>query len=141
MGTWDIGFFDNDMACDWENSLKESKNLSKIAEPLEKVLSDNDDSLDIDLASKALAAAEALARLILKDGERNSYTVHLDEWVDQFNEVIPKELVENAIEAIKKVSSPTSELNLFWKLRGEHPTWSELVNNLTKRLELGITRI
>lgn len=134
MGTWDIGFFDNDMACDWENSLKDSKDMAKIRKPFEKVISNKDDTLDIDLANRALASAEALCRLIHKDGERTSYTTHIDAWVDDFSQVISPEYKELAIKAVELIIKDDSELKQYWKLRGELDSWLPKVSNLLQRL-------
>lgn len=134
MGTWDIGFFDNDMACDWENEIKEIKTLSHIEDTLKPVIENKDESLDIDLANRALAGAEALARLLLNDGEHNSYTKHLDRWVKEFNNPIPDKLLNLALKSLDKVLSSESELLQFWKIRGEYNNWSKNIHKLKERL-------
>ncbi len=135
MGTWDIGYFDNDMACDWENEIESNMNLSYITDALNPVITNSEDSLDVDLANKALAASETLARLLNRDGERNSYTKHVDKWVDDFNEIISDDLIELALKSITKILSKDSELNQFWSLRGEFDTWSDSIRLLQERLK------
>lgn len=134
MGTWDIGFFDNDMACDWENNIDDNSNISIIEKALIPVLENNEDSLDIDLANKALAAAEALARLLNHDGEQTTYTEHLDSWVKTFNGEISRNLIDMAMKCIVKITSMDSELKQYWTLRGEIDQWISNISSLEKRL-------
>lgn len=134
MGTWDIGFFDNDMACDWENDVNDNSEISIIRDALTPVLEDNEESLCIDLANKALAASEALARLINKDGEKTAYTVHLDSWVDNYKENIPRRLISDAVSCIDKILSSHSELKQYWSLRGEFEQWRCNILSLKERL-------
>lgn len=134
MGTWDIGFFDNDMACDWENNVNDNSEISIIKNALTPVLENNEDSLCIDLANKALAAAEALARLINKDGERTTYTEHLDSWVENYNGEIPRELIIDAVYCIDKILASDSELKQYWSLRGEFEHWNSNITKLRMRL-------
>ncbi|MGL1893941.1 MAG: DUF4259 domain-containing protein [Spirochaetaceae bacterium] len=134
MGTWDIGFFDNDMACDWENGLVESKSLGYIEDAISPVLTDTDDTLDIDIANKALAASEALARLLGHDGEHTSYTDHIDNWVKEFTDPIPEELLQKALESLEIVQGSNSEIKQYWKIRGELDNWQSNIQNLKNRL-------
>lgn len=134
MGTWDIGFFNNDMACDLENSLKENKSLTVLEEALDLVINDKEENLDIDLANKALAASEGLARLIHKDGDRNSYTKHIDRWADSFSSTIDQMLKDKAIMCIDIVSKQESELSQYWKIRPERENWLASLDKLKKRL-------
>lgn len=134
MAIWDLGFFDNDMACDWENDIKNNCNLTYIESALNPLLSCDDDSLDIDLSCKALAACESLARLRNNQGETSSYTKHLDDWVKEFNDEIPNDLINLAKNVIEKISSNDSELKQYWTLRGEKDQWLTKLNNLKERL-------
>lgn len=136
MGTWDIGFFDNDMACDWENELSENKNILHIEKALNDVINDTDDEgLDIDIANKAIAASEALARLLGNDGEHNSYTEHLDKWAEEFDEELPESLLKLALDALNIVQSLNSEVRQFWTIRGEYTAWNDSIENLKGRLK------
>lgn len=134
MGTWDIGFFDNDMACDWENGIEKNRSLSYIENTLNSVLEDSEDTLDIDLGNRGLAAAESLARLLGSTTFKNSYTEHIDKWAEEFNEEIPSSLIEKAINALGKILEVSSEVKQFWKIRGELNNWKPKVIELKKRL-------
>lgn len=138
MGTWDIGFFDNDMACDWENEIKNQMDLQYIEITLLPVLENVDssvDELDIDLANRGLAAADALARLAGKEREKSSYTQHIDTWAEDFSDTIPDSLIELAINVLERVKSENSELHMYWKIRGQETEWLERINELKDQLE------
>lgn len=136
MGTWDIGFFDNDMACDWENEINADTKITHIEQALIPVINSQEDSLDIDLANRSLAAADALARLLKKDGEHNSYTEHLDNWIDQTDIEVPSALIKLSLDTIERVISSNSELMQYWKLRGELENWITLIEQLKDRLKI-----
>lgn len=134
MGTWDIGFFDNDMACDWENEINSKTSLKYIEDALTPVVNNKEEFLDIDLANRALAAAEAIAIILGKDSINSSYTEHLDKWAKDYDKEIPKELLKLAINAIDKVLASNSELKQFWKIRAEHDDWLDIIEKLKDKL-------
>lgn len=136
VGTWEIGFFDNDMACDWENEINTDTTLTYIEQAFTPVINNQDDSLDIDLANRSLAAAEALARVLKKDGEHNSYTKHLDSWIEQTDIEVPSSLTKLALDTIELVIDSESELMQYWKIRGEFDNWISLIEQLKDRLKL-----
>ncbi len=134
MGTWDIGFFDNDMACDWENGIKKNQNLSYIKDALLPVIESIEESLDIDEANRAIAAAESLSRLLGSGSEQNSYTKHIDKWAEEFDEVIPESLISLAVDSLEIVLGMDSEIRQYWKIRGEFDNWKESISGLKERL-------
>lgn len=136
MGTWDIGFFDNDMACDWENNIKNNRELFYIEETLNHVLDNTEESLDIDISNKALAAAESLARLLGTTSGSSSYTEHIDKWAEEFSDSVDIKLIKKAITALGMILSSNSELKQFWTLRGEYSKWESSIKDLEKRLNI-----
>ena len=135
MGTWDIGFFDNNMACDWENDITVNTDIKYIENTLKEACNNSEDELDIDIANRALAAADALARLLGSPGEENSYTENLELWVKSYKKEIPLELKKLALQAIDNVLSPESELKQYWKIRPENDDWLQLTQKLKDRLK------
>lgn len=134
MGTWDIGFFDNDMACDWENGIKENQELSYIKDAFIPVLENKEESLDIDKANRSLAAAESLARLLGYGAEQNSYTKHIDKWAQGFDKSVPESLILLAVDSLEKVVGIDSEIGQYWKIRGEFDNWKKSITELKERL-------
>jgi len=135
LGTWDIGFFDNDMACDWENSIKDNRDLSYIESAIDHVLENTEDSLDIDISNKALAAAESLARLLGTSSGSSSYTEHIDKWAKEFSDSVDIKLINKTITALEMILSSNSELKQFWTLRGEYSKWESSIKDLENRLK------
>lgn len=139
MGTWDIGFFDNDMACDWENEIKKDMDLEYIEITLLPILEGedqtSDDDLDIDLTNRGLAAADALARLMGIDREKSSYTKHIDAWAENFTGEVPESLKKLAIDVLEKIKSNDSEIHLFWKIRGMETEWIDSITALQDQLK------
>ena len=82
MGAWRMGAFDNDTACDWAYELEESSDLSVLDNTFEKVISVGSDYLEAPDAEEAIAAAEVVARMKGKWGERNAYTKTVDLWIE-----------------------------------------------------------
>ena len=62
MGAWSHESFGNDDACDWAAALAESDGLELIASTLDAVVANGDKYLETPEASRAIAAAEAVAR-------------------------------------------------------------------------------
>ncbi|MEZ5427262.1 MAG: DUF4259 domain-containing protein [Pyrinomonadaceae bacterium] len=133
MGTWGTGIFDNDMACDWTYDLEDAEDLSLIKETIDAVF--EEDYIDSDIASEALAAIEALARLKGRWGERNAYTETLDEWVEGHRElVIPESLPERSVRAIDAILGGESELKELWGESEEFEEWGQNVRELRNRI-------
>ena len=81
MGTWGADTFDNDGACDWAGDFIEKDRLTFVDQALDEVLEAGGTYLDSDLACKALAACELLARLQGFWGKRDAYSEEIDQWV------------------------------------------------------------
>ena len=81
MGTWGAGTLDNDTAVDWMYGLGEVSDLSLIEGTLDRALAVGGEHLEAPDAEEALAAAEAVARMLGNFGVRNDYTQAMDVWV------------------------------------------------------------
>ncbi len=62
MGAWAEDTFGNDTACDWKYTFLEAPGLHTVQDAIDAVLNE-DDYLDMDLASECLAACEVIARM------------------------------------------------------------------------------
>ena len=103
MGSWGIGFFDNDTACDWAYELADSVDLSIIEQAFDRVLQASDDYMEAPEAEEALAAAEVVARLQGNWGPRNAYTETVDAWVEQTVLEVSEGVAAQERAAIKRV--------------------------------------
>ncbi|MCP4163288.1 MAG: DUF4259 domain-containing protein [Deltaproteobacteria bacterium] len=132
MGAWGIGNFDNDTACDWAYELEESSDLSVIQRSIDAVF--DDDYIDGDIGSEALAAIDTLARLMGRFGVKNSYTETVDRWVSKNKLESSKDLIEKSNKALKAILGKTSELADLWSDSDEFENWKSEVKLLKSRL-------
>lgn len=133
MGAWGADTFDNDTACDWTYELEEADDLTPVWQALEAVKSVGDEYLDSDEACIGLAACEVVARLKGNWGARNSYTEPVDTWVDDHPQAPSDELVQLALEVIKRVRTKPSELVDLWEDAGS-ADWKRSIDSLERRV-------
>ena len=135
MGAWGTGFIENDDALDWIGDLLDASSLDLIGETLSGCIEEQ--YLEADLASQALAAAEIVAALNGRQGVeiRNEAgeVEDLVEWLKTPKELAPhvRQLALTAVEKIKT----KSELQELWAETDEYDQWIELVNDLLNRLK------
>ena len=134
MGTWGTGAFDNDTAADWAWTLAEQDDLSLVEAALDAVLAAGEAYLEAPEAEEALAAAEVVARLRGRWGERNAYTEPVDGWVQAHALVPPPALLDKARRAIDRVRTPPSELLALWEETGDDlAAWQAALDDLAAR--------
>lgn len=133
MGAWGPGTFDNDEACDWAYGLDACNDLSLVDQALSDALNAGAEYLDASVASQALAAAEAVARLKGNFGARNAYTGTVDKWVATHPFKPPADLVARALAVIDRVVAEPSELLDLWTDSDDAPAWREAVADLRRR--------
>ena len=133
MGAWGSGHIENDTAGDWVWELEKATDLSVIESAVNAVF--EDDYVDSDIASEALAAIEAIARLRGNWGERDSYTESMDKWVDAHKNLeVPAALIQNAKNAIDKIIGEKSELDELWSESEKYDQWKKGVEALKSRI-------
>ena len=134
MGIWGAGAFENDTAADWVYGLGEVSDLSLIAGTLDRALAFGDDYLEAPDAQEAIAAAEAVARLLGRFGERNDYTRPMDDWVSWMTETPPPGLVSKARLILSRIQREPSELLALWAESGRGEAWLGSLAELAGRL-------
>lgn len=132
MGVWGTGNFDNDTALDWVFELEETDDLSLIEQIIEVAYAQ--DYIDSDIASEALVAIEALARLKGNFGVKNEYAEDLDNWVEEHKLVVPDALIEKSKKVLERIISNQSELCELWEETDNFDDWLKEVNDLKMRL-------
>lgn len=133
MGAWGSDTFENDTACDWSAALEESDSLSAIEEAMAAIEGVGGKYLDADLACEALAACDAIARLLGHYGQKDAYTEGLDQWIQAHPLLPTPELVGRALSTLDRIVGEKSELAELWD---ENPdeAWRASVERLRKRL-------
>ena len=134
MGTWGAGPLENDTAIDWTYGLGEVADLSLIEGALNRALAVGGDYLPAPEAEEALAAAEAIARLLGNHGAQNDYTRTVDDWVSWMPEKPPLELLTKAWRMVARVQKPPSELLELWTEAGRAEAWLDSLADLKLRL-------
>ena len=133
MGAWDVGNFDNDTACDWTYELENCTDLSVIKKALDAVF--EDEYIDADVASEALAAIDTIARLKGSYGVQNAYTETVDEWVKKNQLDVPGDMLSQSLKALEAITSEVSELYELWDESGSMAAWEQEVSDLKSRLK------
>jgi hypothetical protein len=134
MGTWGAGTLDNDTAVDWMYGLGEVADMSLIEGTLNRALAIGDAYLEAADAQEAIAAAEAVARLLGNFGARNDYTRTMDEWVSWMPEKPSLPLLTKAWRIVERVQQPPSELLEVWTRSGGVEAWFRSLADLKLRL-------
>ena len=131
MGAWGTGNFENDQAADFVAELVAAKDTDPIKTAVEQILFATEESLDADLASRGLAAAEVVAALRRHPGDVPD---EVSEWVSG-RIAASVELRMMAHSVVIKVLND-SELRELWEETDDFDRWREVVRNLLKRLSL-----
>ena len=134
MGIWGAGTLENDTAVDWVYGLGEVADLSLIEGTLDRALAIGNDYLEAADAQEAIAAMEAVARLLGNFGVRNNYTRPMDDWVSWMPEKPPLELLTKAWRMVERVQQPPSELLELWAASEKAEAWSRSLADLKLRL-------
>lgn len=134
MGAWSCESFGNDDACDWVYELEESDNLDFLESTLDAVLTMGEEYLEAPEATRAIAAAEVVARLQGNFGIRDSYSESADNWVDKVKLTPPATLAHKARQALDRILSEPSELLELWQESEEGEDWMAVVLNLKERI-------
>ena len=136
MGAWSHESFGNDDACDWAAELAEREDLALIAATLDAVVANGDKYLEIPEASRAIAAAEAVARLQGRFGMRDGHSEPVDEWVGRVKLVPPESLARTARQVLERILVAPSELLEIWGEAEDGDAWFEAVKDLKARIRV-----
>ncbi len=118
MGAWGTGNFENDQAADFVAELVAAKDTDPIKTAIEQILFATEESLDADLASRGLAAAEVVAALRRNPGDVPD---EVSEWVSG-RRAASVELRMMAHSVVIKVLND-SELRELWEETDDFDRW------------------
>ncbi len=131
MGAWGHEPFANDSALDWAGELSSAEDSSAILDALQVVVK-NDDSIEVDERSAALAAAEVVAAL--KGKPHSGLPESVTSWIVQHHFQPHDALIVLALEAITRVEQ-SSELQELWEENNEYHLWRSTIADLRHRLQ------
>lgn len=133
MGAWGSGIFENDDAADWSAELQD-EGINAVAQALAALTSGG--YLEAPDASRALAAADVVARLRTGGGEVSPYSEAVVAWVEQNRQEPAPALVSAAVAAIQAIRGDQSELRELWEDAGDGPLaeWLAVLSEVETRL-------
>ena len=135
MGAWSHESFGNDTAADWAYGLAECKDMAYIESAIDAVLSE-EDYLDSDIASEAVAAIEVVAKMLGKGTQADAYTENADIWVAAMTVPPSAELRAKAVRALDRITADESELAELWSDTHDSDGWSATLATLRKAMSV-----
>ncbi|EJN6829975.1 DUF4259 domain-containing protein [Vibrio cidicii] len=138
MGAWSEDNFGNDSASDWIWELEKSKGVNTLMTPIQSVLNENE-YLEVDICSEALAASEVIAAAITNDhtllpDEARNWLNRKQGWLIGRRPQVTAEHAKQALRAVQKILS-NSELQELWEEGGVNESWRSIQDNLIAKLE------
>ncbi|MFT3660647.1 MAG: DUF4259 domain-containing protein [Gordonia sp. (in: high G+C Gram-positive bacteria)] len=137
MGAWDTGVFDNDDALDWVEEYRGEEAgtpaLDLIVATIDEVVGDDaEEYVEMDAASRALAAIAVLARAHAGD-RAPALPVGIDPIDPPAGEVGP-DLRRRAAEAVERILGEESEWTELWSESDAYPNARAAVSELLAAL-------
>ena len=135
MGAWGEKTYENDSALDWLGEL-EAEGVAFLRGTLSRVAdTDQEDYLDVDDGTSAIAAAEIVAAALGHGRDRLTETATA--WLDANQGTVVPEDLTLANRAVERVLTGGSELRALWDENGEDNGWHADVRVLLERLAGG----
>jgi hypothetical protein len=117
MGAWSGEPFGNDAAADWAWELDSQDDWHVVQDALDEAVNSTE-FVDSDVASSAIAAAEAVAHGLGRATQKDAYTESVASFVARASK--PTEsIVQLAVAGLTAASGPNSELTALWTESGE----------------------
>jgi hypothetical protein len=135
MGAWSHEPFGNDTANDWAYGLEAISDLSLIENTIDRALTEGTEYLDASAAEEAIAAVEALAHLLGRPTQSDSYTAKIEQWAKRIQEKPNHALRNRARQLLQRVISENSELQELWAEAGDSNAWLSSIQKLRSAVE------
>lgn len=129
MGAWGTGVFENDTALDWFDAL-ERRGADAVLAALQTI-PEEDDYIEADQASEALAAAEIVAAAL--GHPASGLPGEAADWVQAHAGEIDSALVALATDAVTRIRA-NSETQALWEESDSGAEWHAVVDDLLARL-------
>ncbi|MGU3645360.1 DUF4259 domain-containing protein [Microbacterium sp. C23T] len=117
MGAWSAEPFGNDTAADWAWELDEAESWDLVLDALTEVLEEEPATIDADVASVAVAAAEVVAHANGRPTQSDVYTESVAAFVKRLPNT-PLGIGSVALSALELATSPEGELAELWSDSG-----------------------
>ncbi|MFK8113327.1 MAG: DUF4259 domain-containing protein [Rubripirellula sp.] len=136
MGTWGLGTFDDDIACDWLEDLHESDPIAFFVQCLDL---DGDDYLEFLACIGVVCTAEVIHAVICGPRKRVPEAVH--QWIQHHPDLSVIALVPDAISGLRRVLGSDSEMLQRWE--DNEPMfddWIKSIEDLIQRLQSALVK-
>src|SRR5690349_722828 len=124
MGAWGIGSFENDDALDWVAELEESRGTKLVKKALREVMDAGDGYLEVDVASRGVAAAEVVAGL--NDAPGDDLPEEVENWIEDQRDRTSVDLSPLALEVLTRIRTKC-ELFELWEESPDGKKWLEAI--------------
>lgn len=131
MGTWGLGTFEDDIACDWLEDLHDSDPIAFFTHCLDLT---GHDYLEFLACVGVVCTAEVLHGLVCQPRPGLPSTVHA--WIDHHKTLNVTPLMPAAIAGLHRVISPKSQMYDLWEDDAvRFDDWKRQIGDLLNRLE------
>lgn len=131
MGTWGLGTFEDDIACDWLEDLHDSDPIPFFAHCLDLT---GHDYLEFLAGVGVVCTAEMLHGLAC--GPRPGLPSDAQQWIDKHQGLNVAPLMPAAIAGLRRVISPQSQMREMWRDDAvRFDDWMRQLKDLLQRLE------
>ena len=132
MGAWEMTNFGNDTAMDWIFNFEKDPTITLLEETIDSVF--EDDFLDSDIASEALAALEIVAAAQGRRSPDFPEDITADRLVGIATSITPT-FIEDCRKALERIiDTEDNELYELWEEAGHAEDWLNIENDLMTRL-------
>ena len=132
MGAWEITNFSNDTAMDWTYDFEEDPTITLLEETIASIF--EDEYLDSDIASEALAAIEVVAAAQGRPATDFPKDITADQLTGVAGTLTP-EFINACRKALDRITNPEdNELYELWNEAGHAEDWLNIQNDLRTRL-------
>ncbi len=131
MGTWGLGTFEDDIACDWLEDLHDSDPVAFFTECLNL---DNIGELEYLACIGVVCTAEIVCAQMAQPGQ--SLPESAREWLEQHRHLTLSKFLPRCVEGLRRVSETSSEMSQRWEDGQENfEAWKSGIHHLRERLE------
>jgi hypothetical protein len=136
MGSWGLGTFDDDIACDWLEDLHDSDPIAFFTQCLD--LTGHDD-LEYLACVGVVCTAEILHAVLAEP--REGLPAVARQWIGAHRQLEALPLAAAAISGLRRVICPSSEMHQLWEDNEKmHDAWMRQIKDLLTRLEATMAR-
>ena len=132
MGAWEITNFGNDTAMDWMYDFEKDPTITLLEETIDSVF--EDDYLDSDIASEALAALEIVAAALGRRAKDFPEDVTADQLAAIAVRITPP-FIDDCKKTLDRIADPEdNELYELWEEAGHAEDWLNIEKDLMARI-------